>query len=73
MARPEDSDVQAKRKAVARAIRLTWQSLDSHLPWIDLTYHEKHRKRGDFVGGVAFHRRCVREYAEIIKILADSI
>jgi hypothetical protein len=50
-----------RAKKVERAIRLVWDSMDSHLAY---TYKKHHDKS-------SFHKKCVREYAELIKILAD--
>lgn len=50
-----------KPKQIERGIRLAWSSLDSHLRYTYLKSWEKE----------AFHKRCVVEYAELIKILAS--
>lgn len=52
-----------KHKELERAIRLVWTSLESHLPW---TYKKSSE-------GKKFHRKCVKEYAETIKIIADNL
>jgi hypothetical protein len=51
---------QERSSKIERAIRLTWGSLQSHL---DATHDLSHDR--------AFHRKCVQEYAEIIKILSE--
>jgi hypothetical protein len=64
-----------KRKLV-RAIRLIWLSLDSHLdnacetPKLE-TDGSKLFKR--VYGGTRFNRKCVKEYATIIKLLSDIL
>ena len=45
---------------IERAIRLTWGSLESHL---DATHNVSDEHD--------FHRKCVQEYAEVIKILSE--
>lgn len=63
-------------KQLARSIRLTWDSLDSHL---DDTYdpvNDKvrgNKKLKEVHGGRRFHLKCVREYAVIIKTLVDQL
>lgn len=44
-------------------MRLTWDSLQSHL---DGTYLKSPE-------GIAFHRKCVKEYAEMIQLLATLL
>ena len=53
---------QSRAEKVERAIRLTWSSLESHLPY---AAGEKDIEKP------AFHQRCVAEYAEIIKLLSE--
>ena len=50
---------QERSYKIERAIRLTWGSLESHL---DVTRDLSHDRD--------FHRKCVQEYAEVIKILS---
>jgi len=52
-----------KEKKIERMIRLIWLSLESHLKW---TYRSSSE-------GQKFHKRCVKEYAEIIKHLSDML
>lgn len=58
-------DKKQNRKELAKSIRLAWSSLDSHLDFLDVPYKKGEPKR--------FHRSCVKEYAEIIKTLADQL
>lgn len=53
-----------RAKKIDRAIMLAWSSLSSHLTF---TY----RKYPIRKEGTKFHQKCVQEYAELIKILAD--
>ena len=53
-----------RAKKIDRAIMLAWGSLHSHLTF---TYR-KYRVRKE---GTKFHQHCVREYAELIKILSE--
>ena len=57
---------------IAKAIRLAWDSLDSHL---DSAKGEKIGKEccDKAVGDKKFHVKCVREYAFIIQTLTDSL
>jgi len=52
-----------KEEEIERAIRLTFDSLESHLKW---TYEDKMPK-GETRD---FHKKCVQEYAEVIRILS---
>ena len=52
-----------KGKELERAIELTWDSLFSH---IDGTYLKTKE-------GKAFHKKCIYEYLEIMKTLADQL
>lgn len=52
-----------KAKAIERLIRLTYDSLQSHL---DGTYLKTPE-------GTAFHKQCVREYAEMIQLLSKLL
>ena len=69
-----ESDERARK--VKRAIRLVWGSLDSHLEWCyskpltkkRLTALEKKLIKDN--GSPLFHKKCVREYAKLIQILA---
>lgn len=57
-----------KEKQIERAIRLIWSSLESHL-----TYTYEKPTRVDLSRGETqkFHKDCIREYAETIKILSE--
>ncbi len=50
----------------AKAIRLAWSSLESHLD-ASIKIEKKERK---YVGSEQFHKKCVQEYADIIQILS---
>lgn len=52
-----------KEKKIERAIRLTWSSLESHLQYT-------HKQSSE---GKTFHRKCVKEYSELINILSDLL
>jgi hypothetical protein len=64
-----------REKNIARSIDLAWDSLKSHLSDVyDPIYPKlKERKAKDTVGDRKFHVKCVKEYAEIIKTLADQL
>jgi hypothetical protein len=57
------------RAEIVEAIRLAWDSLLSHLEYAADTSGAKCDKCGD----AKFDRRCVREYAQIIKVLSDQL
>lgn len=64
-----------KKERIAKAIRIVWDSLDSHL---DDTFNPiypklKEKKAKEHIGSQDFHRKCVREYATVIKTLADLL
>lgn len=58
MATKEEKD---RAKKIAEAIKITFDSLDSHLEYV---YDPDE-------AGSAFHKKCVQEYATIIKILSE--
>lgn len=51
----------SRAKDVERAIRLTWESLESHLRYTHIRTTE----------GEEFHQKCVKDYAELIKLLSN--
>lgn len=57
------------RKEIIKSIQLTWDSLHSHLPYCE--YVSPREAKG--CGSSKFHRKAVREYAEIIKTLAHEL
>lgn len=54
---------QDRAEKVERVIRLAWSSLESHLSYA--TGRIKH------IDKPVFHRKCVKEYAEIIQIVSE--
>lgn len=50
-----------KAKKIERAIKLIYDSLQSHLAY---TYSAS-------AEGKRFHRKCVRDYSELIKLLSE--
>lgn len=52
-------------KEIIKSIKLAWSSLDSHMEYIDIPYKKGEPKR--------FHRKAIKEYATIIKTLADQL
>lgn len=54
-----------KNKEIVQALRNTWSSLDSHLDYIEVPY-----KRGEPKN---FHKKTIKEYAQIIKTLSDQL
>lgn len=52
-----------RAKLVERAIKLVYSSLSSHLPYMYIKTAE----------GKAFHKKCTKEYSELIKILSELL
>ena len=52
-----------KEKKIERLIRLVWSSLESHLK-----YTHSHTSEGR-----NFHKKCVKEYSEQIKLLSELL
>jgi len=50
-----------RAKLIEKAIRLTWSSLESHLRYTHVKSSE----------GDKFHRKCIREYAELIDAISQ--
>lgn len=50
-----------RAQKIDEAIRLIWDSLQSHLEWT-------HKQSSE---GEQFHKRCVKEYTALIKILTE--
>lgn len=62
-----EGEMKRKRaKKVVKAIEMVWSSLDSHLYF---TYKRNKKARNN--EGTKFHQKCVREYAELIKLLSE--
>ena len=66
---------QKTKKEIIKAIRLTYSSLESHLDSVikDPLVGIKSKNAKEQIGGKNFHKKCVREYAFIIKVLADVL
>lgn len=60
-------------KEISKSIQLAWDSLESHLSFSTRPLSVKLRKHIGTIGGQRFHQQCVREYATIIKTLADCL
>ena len=52
-----------REEKIKRLIELAWSSLESHLDWT-------HKDSSE---GKKFHKRCVKEYSEMIKLLSELI
>lgn len=50
-----------RAKKIDRALKLAWDSLQSHLNW---THHISSE-------GKIFHKKCVKQYAELMKLLSE--
>lgn len=64
-----------REKDIARAMSLVWESLESHLPDVydPVSKKVKEKIAKEHIGGKKFHCKCVKEYAFIIKVLADLL
>lgn len=58
------TEAQKRARLVERGVVLAISSLKSHLPH---THGETHESQGDN----EFHKKCIQEYAELIKILSE--
>lgn len=56
------------KKKIVKSIRIIWDSLESHL---DSAVDK--RLKGGIIGTKAFHKKCVREYADVIKTLSELL
>lgn len=59
----KSSSADKKWKHAEAALRLTWDSLESHLPYT-------HGKHSD---GRKFHRKTVREYVQLMKHIVETL
>lgn len=63
----------ARQKAsIPKAMRLAWDSLDSHLDSATANQH-KNACCNRAAGGKAFHKKCVEEYLTILYTLYDHL
>lgn len=61
----KDKKLQKKARRVEKAIKLTWSSLKSHLPWARTKQKGMPKKESP-----RFHKKCVVEYANTIRHLS---
>lgn len=57
-----------RAKKINEAIRLVWLSIESHLEPTFLPLTKQDRERGE---NKEFHKKCVEEYALLIKLLSE--
>lgn len=60
------------KKEITDAIRLVWESLESHLDAAAGAEIES-PCCNEAVGKPPFHKRCVKEYAFVISVLAQQL
>lgn len=65
MKRKETKKSRKKARRVEKAIKLTWSSLKSHLPWARTKQKGMPKKESP-----RFHKKCVQEYADTIRHLS---
>lgn len=71
-ATPTSSTRTKSRRKIARAIRLVWESLDSHIDASIGTVH-KNPCCNRAVGSPSFHKKCVREYIDVLDALTELL
>lgn len=59
-----------KEKLIEEGIKLTYDSLESHLKWTYGEISEERKKDGETNN---FHKKCVKEYARIITIFSELL
>lgn len=59
-----------RAKKIDWAIRILWESLESHIKGTH-TLTTTQKRYVNEVGSSAFHKKCVDEYAAVIKILTE--
>lgn len=57
------------KKRVVKAIRLAFDSLDSHLD----VFIDAPKRKYEITGSRKFHTKAIREYSYIIDVLADCL
>lgn len=61
----------ATKPEICQAIRIIWESIDSHLGWIEEP--EKDKKIMEAAGDVKFHSQCIKRYSKVIRTLAKLL
>ena len=62
------------KKDIVKSIRLVIESLESHLDdSIESPLKGLGRKARSHIGGKRFHKKCVKEYAFILQVLAEKL
>ncbi len=52
-----------RKKVIGKLLKMVWDSLSSHIPYMYSKSPE----------GEEFHKRCCKEYAEMIQLLAKLL
>ena len=60
-------------KIVAKTITMIWSSLDSHLSETYNPTKFRDKRAKEILGTSRFHIQCVKEYAEIIRMLSELL
>ncbi len=63
--------VEKRAKRIDRAIRLAIDSLQTHLPYTHSNSPQEMKEMGVRRETPHFHKKCVREYAQVIHDLAN--
>lgn len=67
MAAPKKSPKDQRAEKVDQIIRISFDSLKTHLPYS----HTITNKQKQFMGSTSFHRTCVKDYAKIIMLATE--
>ena len=59
-----------RAKKIDKAIRIVWDSLETHLK-LTHTLTKAQTQKGTECGGHKFHQWCVKDYAKLIQILTE--
>lgn len=57
-----------KNQIIAKAIRLIWESLESHLDPSFLKPEKLDKKRGETC---KWHQKCVKDYVELLRLISE--
>ena len=58
-----------REELIKRGIELAWESLESHLDYVV----DKRPRSCEFCGDLKHDKKCIRDYAEMIYILAKLL
>jgi len=62
--------MEERAEKIARVMEIVCDSLVTHLPYTHGEIGEHQKKMGE---SKQFHKKCVREYAEALKLLSETL